>query len=533
LEIRIIITRRLLLLLLLSLGCNLNADVIDPYTAAQGPFTVGPGEKIADEDAVVSSSSVLGGFRFGAPGVDDEAEVGSAATMAITGEVFTCTVSFPSEGNSLNNGGCSTGYDRGDGSAFDLSGSTQFLFDVQDVQGGMSIGVTLVDTNMNVSIGRVENVTTGQNSISFDEMLPPPAFGADLSIIDNVAMAIVNQTGMQGEVTLGEFSTDGPISVGPTEPSIQMNAGLNDAWFNPVTDGQGFFINVFPDIGYVSLSWFTYETERPADDVTANLGEPGHRWLMALGPISGNQAVMDIAITSGGVFDTSTPVTEVNDGNILLTFSDCRNATVEYDITSIDRQGVVPIKRVVGDNIALCELLEEQNAAQQINIGQKSGDMNTLSSDAPVITADPQPLDEMNAGLNDAWYYPVTNGQGFFVNVFPDIGYVSMSWFTYETERPADDVTANLGEPGHRWLMALGPISGNQAVMDIAITSGGVFDTPTPVTEVNDGTIILTFPDCENGTVEYDITSIDRQGIVPIRRVVSDNIALCEILNTE
>jgi hypothetical protein len=69
--------------------------------------------------------------------------------------------------------------------------------------------------------------------------------------------------------------------------------------------------------------------------------------------------------------------------------------------------------------------------------------------------------------------------------------------------------------------------------MDIAITSGGVFDTPTPVTEVNDGTILLTFPDCESGTVEYDITSIDRQGVVPIRRVVSDNIALCERLNTE
>ena len=39
--------------LLLILGFNVNADVIDSYTAAQGPFTVGPGEKISEDDAVV------------------------------------------------------------------------------------------------------------------------------------------------------------------------------------------------------------------------------------------------------------------------------------------------------------------------------------------------------------------------------------------------------------------------------------------------------------------------------------------------
>ena len=56
----------------------------------------------------------------------------------------------------------------------------------------------------------------------------------------------------------------------------------------------------------------------------------------------------------------------------------------------------------------------------------------------------------MNAGLNDAWFYSVTKGQGFFINVFPDIEYVSLSWFTYDNERPPEDVTANLGDPGYR-----------------------------------------------------------------------------------
>ena len=44
--------------LLLSLPCfgsAASADVIDPYTASQGPFTVGPGEAISDEDAADAS----------------------------------------------------------------------------------------------------------------------------------------------------------------------------------------------------------------------------------------------------------------------------------------------------------------------------------------------------------------------------------------------------------------------------------------------------------------------------------------------
>ena len=142
----------------------------------------------------------------------------------------------------------------------------------------------------------------------------------------------------------------------------------------------------------------------------------------------------------------------------------------------------------------------------------------------------------INAGLNDAWYDPDTDGQGFFITVFPDLNFVSLAWFTYDTELPPDDATANLGDPGHRWMTAGGTIDGNQAVMDITITRGGLFDTATETqgTEPpgSDGTITLTFEDCSAGLVEYDITSIDQQGTVPIQRIVDDNISLCEALIT-
>jgi hypothetical protein len=144
---------------------------------------------------------------------------------------------------------------------------------------------------------------------------------------------------------------------------------------------------------------------------------------------------------------------------------------------------------------------------------------------------------QINPGLNDAWYNPETSGQGFFISVFPDLSFVSLAWFTYDTELPPMDATANLGDPGHRWLTAVGPIEGNQVIMGIEMTSGGLFDAATTIDRTDppgsDGTIILTFDSCNSGAIEYDITSINQQGTVPIQRVADDNIVLCEALNSD
>ena len=142
----------------------------------------------------------------------------------------------------------------------------------------------------------------------------------------------------------------------------------------------------------------------------------------------------------------------------------------------------------------------------------------------------------INAGMNDAWYNPDTSGQGFFITVFPDLGVVLLAWFTYDTELPPMDAIANLGDAGHRWLTAVGPIDGNQALMNIEMTSGGIFDAASDIIRTDppgsDGTLLLTFDSCSSGTIEYDIPSINRQGIVPIQRVASDNIVLCEALGS-
>ena len=93
-------------------------------------------------------------------------------------------------------------------------------------------------------------------------------------------------------------------------PKFTINAAISDAWYNPATNGQGFFIIVCEDSKLIFLSWFTYETERPPEDITANLGEPGHRWLTALGPYEGDTALLDVFLSSGMIFDSAVPPVE-------------------------------------------------------------------------------------------------------------------------------------------------------------------------------------------------------------------------------
>jgi len=139
-------------------------------------------------------------------------------------------------------------------------------------------------------------------------------------------------------------------------------------------------------------------------------------------------------------------------------------------------------------------------------------------------------------GLNDAWFNFDTSGQGLLITVFPDRGEIFLAWFTYDTERPPEDVTAFLGEPGHRWLTAQGTYDGDTATLTLYLTEGGVFDSPEPVAETDlagYGTMIIQFAHCNSGLVTYHIESLDISGDFPIERLALDNVPLCEELSVQ
>jgi plastocyanin len=145
--------------------------------------------------------------------------------------------------------------------------------------------------------------------------------------------------------------------VGANEPAFSINTALSDAWFDPATGGQGFFIIVWENSG-VFLSWFTFDTERPPPDVTAVLGEPGHRWLTAQGAYEGDTATLVVSQTSGGVFDSADPPVDqppLEVGTMNIVWTGCNAGTLSYDLPALNLTGNIPIQRIVTDNVPACE----------------------------------------------------------------------------------------------------------------------------------------------------------------------------------
>lgn len=147
------------------------------------------------------------------------------------------------------------------------------------------------------------------------------------------------------------------------------------------------------------------------------------------------------------------------------------------------------------------------------------------------VLAPPAPF-RITHAMAGSWYDPPTSGQGFFMDVFDDLNSLFLAWFTYDLERPDPAVTAQIGEPGHRWMTAYGPFSGNTAVLDISWSSGMVFDSPTPPVQgpIQDGSMTVEFTDCYHGQISYDLGSSGAQGVVPIQRLANDAVGLCQTL---
>ena len=156
-----------------------------------------------------------------------------------------------------------------------------------------------------------------------------------------------------------EDSVNRSVTVSEAAPDpIVINFGMTDAWFDPATDGQGMLIMVWENITFVFMAWFTYDTERPPEDVMAILGDPGARWLTASGPYEGDTATLDVFLTTGGVFDSEDPpaVTDPTPiGTVIIQWTSCNAGTLTYDIPSLGLMGVIPIQRIVIENVPICE----------------------------------------------------------------------------------------------------------------------------------------------------------------------------------
>jgi len=173
--------------------------------------------------------------------------------------------------------------------------------------------------------------------------------GRSVAVASNATNLVPGDRNGTGDV----FALDNPHF-------FRINAGLNDAWYDPETPGQGFQMTVFPLTKKMFVTWVTYDTVRPGKSTPHRLGGPGQRWLTAYGPYDGRTAVLDVSATTGGVFDSAEPATQSQSSGVMtVEFTTCTNASITYDLSSIGQQRVIPIQRISLENVPLCETLKE------------------------------------------------------------------------------------------------------------------------------------------------------------------------------
>ena len=132
-----------------------------------------------------------------------------------------------------------------------------------------------------------------------------------------------------------------------TTEAVDINAGMDGAWVNNETLGQGFLIDAHPNpdgSNFIFVAWFTY-----GDDTAS-----GQRWLTAQGDFEGATAAIDIYETTGGRFDDPLIPNTAKVGTMTIDFTDCSNAQLTYSLTVDESANDMAISRLIPSGQALC-----------------------------------------------------------------------------------------------------------------------------------------------------------------------------------
>ena len=229
------------------------------------------------------------------------------------------------------------------------------------------VGLTFQPNDLTIAVG--DTVRWTNNGGTHDVREDNGAWSSAISFVtyertfDSVAEILYHCSVHSAPGRNINSSMNGRINVvEPAAADFLINTGLSDAWYDPLTSGQGFFIIVWEESQVMFLSWFTYDTERPPENVTAMLGEPGHRWLTAQGTYSVDTAMLDVYLSSGGEFDAAEPAVPPPEkvGTITIVWTGCNEGLLSYDLDLPGLSGDIAIERIVLDNVPACEAAQPQ-----------------------------------------------------------------------------------------------------------------------------------------------------------------------------
>lgn len=198
-----------------------------------------------------------------------------------------------------------------------------------------------------------------------------PALNASFSMPNGLAITddgrylyLTESLSTAGTVLNGNTFLLNPAAVRVIDlgPQININAGMNDAWVSADAPFQGFFFTVFPQLKVFFLSWFTFDSQAPAQSATATFGAPDQRWVTASGGFEGDTATLSVELTSGGVFNSSDPTASQSPGygTITIRFLSCEEAVLTYSFPGPGLAGEMTVTRVLASNVPVCEALNSR-----------------------------------------------------------------------------------------------------------------------------------------------------------------------------
>ena len=130
--------------------------------------------------------------------------------------------------------------------------------------------------------------------------------------------------GMAGHVIVNSVTSPTPAPIGPT---------TSGAWYNTQQGGHGFLVEILPNNVFLAV-WFVFTPDGSQQSwVYAQTTYDPTKNTVTISSANPND---DLFVSSGGMFPPNfdkTKVTRTPWGSITFTFTDCNNATVQWNST--------------------------------------------------------------------------------------------------------------------------------------------------------------------------------------------------------
>jgi len=261
----------------------------------------------------------------------------------------------------------------------------------------------------------------------------------------------------------------------PTATRLDQT-GIAGAWWSPYANGEGIVFDWLPASRTVFAAWFTYAPE------SGNHPSQLRWYTLQANQVDVQATTLELPIleTAGGNFDAGPAVAPQRVGTARVTFSDCRNATLQYSFdapANAARSGTITLSRL-------------SPATQPCLLAD--------GTTQPADSAQP-PANGFDARQSGTWFEAATPGQGLQFTVQPN-GVFFAPWFTFDRDGAANDPTRQ------HWFTLQGNLAearDGAAELVIVQTIGGAFDREATYNAYAVGSAALRMLGCDRATLDY------------------------------